>query len=329
MSYSYQQPYPNAYIDGTVPPPPPYYASTLPTVAYPLAQDYHQQPLTLQHACLHNPSHSDALVCRLHDNAIKYEICPDFRDRMINLRGVEVVIIADDSGSMTSMMKSGKTRWNELKEFIELVTDTVCCIDESGIDVYFLNRNGGNPATNVKSIEQVRGMFSSGPSGCTPLTRTLEKVYADKRGVIKEQGLLIILATDGVPTDLNGNEDIAGFRNNIDRVRKSFESNHNDGKRQGKVFITVRACTDQEGTLDYLDGWDKTYPRFDVVSDYVTERAQVVKAQGSKYNFSQGDYVVKVIMGSVDKWFDELDERKVSTKPQLLNKSNDGCCIIC
>jgi len=50
----------------------------------------------------------------------------------------------------------------------------------------------------------------------------------------------------------------------------------------------------------------------DVVDDYRSEKSQILACQGPNFPFSYGDYIVKILMGPIDEWFDNLDERPVS-----------------
>ncbi|CAF3358510.1 unnamed protein product, partial [Rotaria sp. Silwood2] len=50
----------------------------------------------------------------------------------------------------------------------------------------------------------------------------------------------------------------------------------------------------------------------DVVDNYESEKEEILAVQGKSFPFSFGDYVVKILMGGVDSWFDMLDEQKVS-----------------
>ena len=72
--------------------------------------------------------------------------------------------------------------------------------------------------------------------------------------------------------------------------------------------------------MSYLNNWDRTIPRLDVVDDFRNERAQIVRAQGQHFRFSFGDYIVKSLVGSIDQQLDKLDE-----KP---NNIDDGCCVL-
>lgn len=50
----------------------------------------------------------------------------------------------------------------------------------------------------------------------------------------------------------------------------------------------------------------------DIIDDYNSEKKEVIKIQGDKFNFSFGDYIVKALLGSIDPYFDKLDEQKIS-----------------
>lgn len=114
---------------------------------------------------------------------------------------------------------------------------------------------------------------------------------------IKDKKLLIIVCTDGQPTTSNGNDD--------QKALYQFLLNRQPLER---IFITFACCTDDDQAIGYLEQWDKDIPHFDVVDDYYTERQQVIKAQGMDFSFSPGDYVVKMLLGSVDDEIDRWDE---------------------
>ncbi|CAF3073152.1 unnamed protein product [Rotaria sp. Silwood2] len=78
---------------------------------------------------------------------------------------------------------------------------------------------------------------------------------------------IALLATDGVPTDDQGNRDIRSFKHVLKEERKPTN----------RIPVTIIACTDDDDRIGF------------------------------------GDYVVKILMGGIDSWFDDLDERKVTT----------------
>lgn len=74
----------------------------------------------------------------------------------------DIVLVMDDSGSMSSATEKGKTRWSELQEVARIAVEIGCALDESGVDVLFLNREG---ARGVRSWKEADALFKSYPSG--------------------------------------------------------------------------------------------------------------------------------------------------------------------
>ena len=156
--------------------------------------------------------------------------------------------------------------------------------------------------------------------GPTPIVRVLRHVLQEKQLEIQERKLLLLIATDGVPTNDQGQQDIKSLEHTLRHERKPVS----------RIPVTIIACTDDTASIGYLNSWDKKIPNLDVADDYRSEREEIHRAQGKDFPFSFGDvssssfltsldhtcrlkYVVKVLMGAVDDWFDTLDERRVNT----------------
>ena len=152
----------------------------------------------------------------------------------------------------------------------------------------------------MRDPAQVHSAFQPPPTGYTPIAAALQQVMQAKAAQLREgKRLLVLIMTDGEPTDAVGNADVAGLGHALDR-------------RPPTVWTTFVACTDDRQVMEYLNGWDRTKPRVDVVDDYDSERAEVVKAQGKGFRFSRGDYVVKLLLGAIDPDMDRLDEKRSS-----------------
>ncbi len=238
----------------------------------------------------------------------KYEIRPDFCQKLRQLENYEIVIICDDSGSMSTIIDDDKnpmskkmTRWDELKNYVNVLIDISSALDKNGIDIYFLNRQG---MYNVSDTNQVANLFYHPPNGYTPLANTIERIYKEKDCQIREKKLLLLIATDGQPTTPSGNIDT----NNFFRVLRDRNKN---------VHISIIACTDDNNTMKYLNNIDKNIPKIDVIDDYKSEKNEILKKQGKSFKFSYGDYIVKTLLGSIDPYFDSLDE-----------KSHDSFCSV-
>jgi hypothetical protein len=241
----------------------------------------------------------------------QHEIRPDFANKLRQLEEYEIVALFDDSGSMnTPVKKAGyqdpfapiPTRWTEAQLHANITVDLAACLDPDGIDIRFLNRQG---YSHVATSAQVSGAFAARPTGYTPLVRVIREIFAEKEAVIRERKMLLIVLTDGAPTDDRGNTQVREFMHLIENRPKN-------------TFVSIVACTDDEESVGYLNSLDRSCPGVDVVDDYESEKKEILKKQGKAFRFSFGDYVVKTLLGSIDPSMDVLDEKKVG----------GGCCSI-
>ena len=150
---------------------------------------------------------------------------------------------------------------------------------------------------HVKSSEELVPIFAIPPTGPTPIVRILRYVLREKQLEIQERKLLILIATDGVPTNEHGQQDIKSFEYALRYDRKPVQ----------RVPVTIIACTDDNDCIGYvicsqlcssshafdkyryLNDWDKKIPNLDVADDYRSEKKEILKAQGKDFPFSFGD----------------------------------------
>ncbi|CAF0795701.1 unnamed protein product [Rotaria sordida] len=258
----------------------------------------------LQSRSFHEPAEKN--MAGFEEFVRQYNINETFATKLRGLHGYEIVFICDDSGSMKtpigSVSGSGRqqsTRWEELKKTVSIVVDLASTVDPDGVDLYFLNRK---PLLHVHSSKELIPTFAIPPNGATPIVRVLRQVLHDKKQEIQKRKLLIVIATDGIPTDNNGQPNVPDFYQVLARERIPID----------RVPVTIMACTDDQKCMSYLNDWDRAIPNLDVVDNYESEKEEILAIQGKSFPFSFGDYVVKILMGGVDSWFDMLDERKVS-----------------
>jgi hypothetical protein len=229
------------------------------------------------------------------------------------------VIICDDSSSMQSSLLinmsdpfgPSRTRWEELKATVNIIIQFASILDKQGCDIHFLNRAG---AMHVTDSAQVAHCFTAPPSGYTPIVPKLRQVLQQSQIQQHVEGkkLLIIIATDGSPTDSEGRDDTRTLRTVLERERIPKES----------VYTTFLACTDDSNTMEYLSTWDEEIPHVDVVDDYYSERKEIQQVQGTQFSFTFGDYIVKALLGSIDPELDLLDEVKQGTMKQKIKQSS-------
>ncbi|CAF2911985.1 unnamed protein product [Rotaria sp. Silwood2] len=195
----------------------------------------------------------------------------------------------------TSVGDGKNTRWNELCKITKIVLEVGTIFDSNGVDLFFLNR----PASlRIKNARDVDKAFVSAPSGYTPLAAALRYIIrlpAAKRG--NDKKLLLFIATDGEPTDEEGNPDLPEFENVMYNERNP-ETTH----------VMFLICTDEPGCVEYFAKWDRTMKNVDVTDDFRTERATIRQYRGCDYPFSLGDYVIKALIGAVDPTIDALNE---------------------
>jgi len=241
--------------------------------------------------------------------AERYEMAGGAIAKLRLLEGYDIVVIADDSSSMARPAHAPAanrpfdkvpSRWDELKQRTTQIMDIACCLDQDGIDIYFLNR----PAVfNVNDARQAEAIFSAPPQGYTPLSECYKRVLTDKLSG-KEGRVMIIIATDGEPNRLeNGGwlNDVAGFEHLLKTRAQPQRSP-----------TMIMACTDSDYEIGWLNKLDDAVPYFDVVDDFEAEKAEILRAQGSEFRFTQGDYVVKTLLGPIIPLYDNLDERRLT-----------------
>jgi hypothetical protein len=169
--------------------------------------------------------------------------------------------------------------------------------DSSGVDIYFLN---GESHFNVKDAESVRKIFSKKPRGYTPMGPVLEKIFqlpSTKRG--NDKKTLVFIATDGQPTDANGNDAIHELEYLMDHQRNA-QTTH----------VMFLICTDDHCQVEYFTKWDEDMTNVDVTKDYQLERKRIVQCRGEDFPFSIGDYICNALLGAIHPFFDGLNESK-------------------
>lgn len=264
-------------------------------------------------------------LLKFRDFIMKYEISNEYAIKLRQLEGFDVVIICDDSSSMNTVVSTPNTkdfmslptRWEEMRTIVKIIMEATMLLDDDGIDVYFLNRP---EEKNVCDMSKIDEMFVRKPNGYTPIVETLQRVIADKKQSLAEKKLLIILATDGEPTDRSGHiKDSRGFT----EINKLYNVLNTSRIPKEKIYTTILACTDDDSTVEYLDNWDKQLHNFDLVDDYYSERERIQNAQGKSYRFSYGDYVVKILLGSIDKSIGAMDGSSADYRKTCQNNDYD------
>ena len=256
----------------------------------------------------------------------KYKISEIFSTKLRLLNGFKIVFIFDDSTSMSTYLDdsplnftkgnlSKARRWDELQYYSNISIEIATLFNPNGCDVYFLNRG---IVKNVKTSRDLRSHFQDLPQGYTPMRNTFNAVLRDNHQIATEKKLLVVILTDGEPTDFNGKKtEVSEFKQCL--LERQPINN---------IFVTIVACTDDDSSIKYLDKWDREIKNLDVVDDFRNERDQIQKANGNQFLFSYGDYVVKSLVGSIDPELDNLDETNDTINLISIANSNSCCCIV-
>ena len=204
------------------------------------------------------------------------------------------------------------------------------CLDEDGIDVIPLN---GPPMYKTTNLEMLDALFEKKPDGYTPLCTKYREVI-DTYKSCDMKPLLIIVATDGIPTSFNNGKWYQDVNSFVDLMK-----NRPDPKNTPTVL--VKCCDDS--VLEWMDDLDKDGFNIDVVDVFENEKSQILIVQGNNFPFTIGDYVVKILLGSVDNLYDNLDENKMTPLQlreyvgNIINDNsnhspekpkNDECCVV-
>jgi len=250
----------------------------------------------------------------------RYEISPLFQEDISCVKKYDIIVIADDSSSMTEPSEylsfktnkiTKKTRWDELQETIEIIAELAVLLDDDGIDLWFLNVD--NPIKNVTSKETVMQHFNRSPSGRTPLTKVLKRVMEESS--VSGKPKLILVATDGEPNDDDGYDDSENFLNLL--KKRNVDKNR----------VSILACTSSDKQMKWLERVDTEAKHVDVIDDYNSEYKQIIAIQGKSFSYSRGDHILKMLLGPILQKYDDLDEKPINGR-KIFMKSKDACCIV-
>ena len=234
----------------------------------------------------------------------KYNLRPKYAKKLKVLKEFKVVLILDDSGSMDGQLKNNKNKWTELNETCVKIVEILNAFN-SDCDALFLNRSG---VEGIRDVSQLKDLFKTDPFGKTPLTNCIKNAIQNNRMILKKKKLLLLVFTDGEPTSINCGDPIQELKNTLEK-RDPID----------RIFVSIIACTDKKETMTFLDDWDRDIKNLDVVDDYENEKERIT-SKGIYREFPVEDYLVKILLGSIDRKLDQMDEKtKVKKKVSLFN----------
>ncbi len=117
------------------------------------------------------------------------------------LESFDYTIIVDRSGSMGSIYKSGKTRYEFLKESLVSFSNKLAKYDKDGFDLYTFS-NKFQKYSGINSSAKVVEVFDSkDPNGSTDLYGVLEDFFKNFNATKSDKPHMCIVFTDGEPDD--------------------------------------------------------------------------------------------------------------------------------
>jgi Mg-chelatase subunit ChlD len=240
--------------------------------------------------------------------------------------------VVDNSGSMqtadghrfvetkrTQDVKIVKcSRWHELRDCIEYHAHMAAAL-EAPTTFRMLNNPGCGPNTQQFGIAEtsltpavlqeevdraVAIMKSAQPHGVTPLIQHLEVIQQSVYEIaptLRADGcrVVIILATDGLPTDMNGNCSETIQQQFVEALRAL------EGL---PVWVVIRLCTDEEKVVNFYNNLDGQLELSLEVLDDFQEEAKGVHEHNPWLNYALQLHRLRE-MGYHHRVFDMMDER--------------------
>ena len=267
-----------------------------------------------------------------------YDIPEEYTSAINGLRGRNIVVIADNSGSMKHSLfnnRSSQTRWVKLFSIIYMIFAIAPLLGRA-FDICFLNPlDYGKYAGNyyiegINKQEDVQECFSGEPRGPTPLIDRINEVIKKYRPTLAEKGLTLYISIDGINTNAQVQEKPGAMK---DWVQHTFAQ---DPLLREHVHINFYLLSDEKKVRAEYEGIDKLKgPKgehlcIDVVNLPHIEKEQFEKAHNGKA-YTEGVEAAKILTGASNIHMDAADEKQVElTEAGNVNiaPSPAGCCII-
>jgi len=245
--------------------------------------------------------------------------------------------IVDNSGSMVTgdghrLVETGKnndvrfvscSRWAEIQETVEYHAQIAALLEAptvfrllndpgrmAGPQQFSIAERGSDSISEDLAIA-MNTIRSASPSGCTPLSEHVREIRENVTAMKDElyemgQKVVIVLATDGLPSNSYGRSDSQTLKEFKDCLR-SLEGL--------PVWIVVRLCTDEDNVVDFYNDLDSELELSLEVIDDFTGEAKEVYEYNKWLNYALPLHRIRE-MGFSHKLFDLLDERQL-TKDEL------------
>ena len=174
----------------------------------------HPPPISSPSSVAHDPaarpppaymSDPRSLQEKINQVADELDLSDEIVHDLLGWYGTQVVVIADDSGSMTAIADytNATTRWEELQRRLSQLLQLLLVLDpDAEVQLGFLNSKPPHSSTSIvllKSQEDLEQCWQwAKPKGRTPLWTQLSPWLRMRE---QERDRLILVLTDGEPSD--------------------------------------------------------------------------------------------------------------------------------
>lgn len=248
-------------------------------------------------------------------------------DRRIGLR----IYLLDNSGSMCNydgklleeqpggrLQMRGCSRWEEICSFAR---DHARWNLSTGVPAEFMLLNGASRAAGVAPVEGQdfvrversrpaavddldRLLRNTPPRGGTPITQRLREIgaliAAEAHSLAsKGQIVYLTLATDGLPTTLQGQDDCQNMVEELKRMANSLP-----------LQMVIRLCTDDVKVVEFYNRIDEEYELpLDILDDFAGEAQEIAAAGNGFFTYTPIIHRIREA-GTLFKLLDSVDEQR-------------------
>ena len=246
-------------------------------------------------------SHKNLRINNLQNLINSYNIHKIYSDNLIELKNYDVVLLVDDSTTMNiKLNKSRNTRWDEFKIFSKMICDITNINNK--LDIFFLNRD---PIFSVKNYEKLEKQLNDKPYGRSPFKNTVKQIFTKYKH--NDKPILLVIATNSIPTDNNGNKNL----NNFIKLIKN---------RNSKFKISIISCSDNGRDNSILCSYDNIND-VKILKNYIVEKKNITNKRGDTFNYSLGDHILRSLLLPIC-------NNKEFQKENRMNTMNESSCII-
>ena len=239
-----------------------------------------------------------------------YNIHNLFCENLSVLKDYKIVLCVDDSSSMNDPIIDtpiqniqNPTRYDEIKTIIRMLIDMALIYDDDGLDLYFLNKN---PIFDIKNYLYVEPILNKRPEGHTPLKHITKQIFQKYK--FNSKPVLLIIATDGIPTDNKGNEDLVNYINCLKK------------RNSEQYYVSFLSCSNKKEDIYYLKKLNKDIDHLSVLDNYSSEKNLITDIKGRTYRYTLGDHIARLLLTPIADRIDIIEELELlKYKPVLKN----------